>query len=206
MSAFASPDWAWADAPLTCWGWRPRRRIRRSSRSATSPRRGASAAKEKFAPGGKDYLDYREVLGRNDIDAVVIGAPDHWHVPMTVDAVKAGKDVYVEKPISHTIEEGERVEKAVLESKQIVQVGYQQRSWPHFLQAREIVAGGQAGADLAGADVLVSGLRGQHADSARNWTPRRSTGSGSWARRRISHSTRCAARDGAGSGISAAAT
>ena len=92
-----------------------------------------TAAKEKFAPGGKDYVDYREVLERNDIDAVVIGAPDHWHVPMTIDAVKAGKDVYVEKPISHTIEEGERVEKAVLASKQIVQVGYQQRSWPHFL-------------------------------------------------------------------------
>ncbi len=104
-----------------------------------------AAAKEKFAPGGRDYLDYRQVLGRNDIDGVVIGAPDHWHVPMTVDAVKAGKDVYVEKPISHTIEEGVRVEKAVLESKQIVQVGYQQRSWPHFLQAREIVAEGKLG-------------------------------------------------------------
>src|ERR1035438_117726 len=103
------------------------------------------AAKEKFSPGGKEYLDYREVLGRNDIDGVVIGAPDHWHVPMTVDAVKAGKDVYVEKPVSHTIEEGERVEKAVLDSKQVVQVGYQQRSWPHFLQAREIVAEGKLG-------------------------------------------------------------
>src|SRR5512133_2710823 len=93
------------------------------------------AAREKFAPSGKDYLDHREVLERNDIDAVVIGAPDHWHVPMTIDAVSAGKDVYVEKPISHSVEEGERVEKAVLDSKQIVQVGYQQRSWPHFLQA-----------------------------------------------------------------------
>src|ERR1035441_6030480 len=103
------------------------------------------AAKEKFSPGGKEYLDYREVLGRNDIDGVVIGAPDHWHVPMTVDAVKAGKDVYVEKPVSHTIEEGERVQKAVLDSKQVVQVGYQQRSWPHFLQAREIVAEGKLG-------------------------------------------------------------
>jgi predicted dehydrogenase len=103
------------------------------------------AAKEKFAPAGKDYVDYREVLGRSDIDAVVIGAPDHWHVPMTMDAVSAGKDVYVEKPVSHTIAEGEQVEKAVLNSKQLVQVGYQQRSWPHFLQAREIVAGGQLG-------------------------------------------------------------
>lgn len=104
-----------------------------------------TAAKEKFAPGGKDYLDYREVLERNDIDAVVIGAPDHWHVPMVVDAVRAGKDAYCEKPISHTIDEGELVEKAVTGSKQVVQVGYQQRSWPHFQQAREIVAGGGLG-------------------------------------------------------------
>jgi predicted dehydrogenase len=103
------------------------------------------AAREKFAPAGKDYLDYREVLARSDIDAVVIGSPDHWHVRMTVDAVGAGKDVYVEKPVSHTIAEGELVEKAVTGSKQIVQVGYQQRSWPHFLQAREIVAGGKLG-------------------------------------------------------------
>jgi predicted dehydrogenase len=103
------------------------------------------AAKDKFAPQGKDYLDYREVLQRTDIDAVVVGAPDHWHVPMTIDAVKAGKDVYVEKPISHTVEEGERVEAAVSASKQIVQVGYQQRSWPHFLQARDLVADGKLG-------------------------------------------------------------
>jgi predicted dehydrogenase len=103
------------------------------------------AAKEKFAAAGKDYLDYREVLTRRDIDAVVIGAPDHWHVPMVIDAVQSGKDAYVEKPVSHTVAEGERVERAVLASKQIVQVGYQQRSWPHFLQAREIVAGGKLG-------------------------------------------------------------
>lgn len=103
------------------------------------------AAKEKFAPQGKDYVDYREILQRTDVDAVVIGAPDHWHVPMMIDAVKAGKDVYVEKPVSHTIEEGERVEAAVAGSKQIVQVGYQQRSWPHFIQARDIVAEGKLG-------------------------------------------------------------
>jgi predicted dehydrogenase len=103
------------------------------------------AAKEKFAPNGSAYLDYREALGRADIDAVVIGAPDHWHVPMTLDAVRAGKDVYVEKPISHTVQEGEAVEKAVLASKQIVQVGYQQRSWPHFLQAKDVVAEGKLG-------------------------------------------------------------
>src|SRR6185503_9761396 len=109
----------------------------------SEPRR--ATAKEKFAPGGKAYVDYREVLERTDIDAVVIGAPDHWHVPMTIDAVRAGKDAYVEKPISHTIEEGEAAEKAVRGSKQIVQVGYQQRSWPHFLQAKEVVAEGKLG-------------------------------------------------------------
>ncbi len=103
------------------------------------------AAKEKFAPTGKDYLDYRDLLERSDIEAVVIGAPDHWHVPMTVDAVKAGKDVYVEKPVSHTVEQGELVENVVLSSKQVVQVGYQQRSWPHFVQAREMVAEGRLG-------------------------------------------------------------
>jgi predicted dehydrogenase len=103
------------------------------------------AAKEKFAALGKDYLDYREVLERSDVDAVVVGSPDHWHVPMTIDAVKAGKDVYCEKPVSHTVEEGERVERAVLDSKQIVQAGYQQRSWPHFVQAREIVGGEKLG-------------------------------------------------------------
>jgi predicted dehydrogenase len=103
------------------------------------------AAKEKFAPAGNAYLDYREVLQRKDIDAVVVGAPDHWHVPMTIDAVQSGKDVYVEKPISHSVAEGERVEKTVLASKQIVQVGYQQRSWPHFIQARDVIASGKLG-------------------------------------------------------------
>ena len=103
------------------------------------------AAKTKFAPGGQVYLDYRELLERKDIDGVVIGAPDHWHIPMTLDAVAAGKDVYVEKPVSHNIAEGERAEKELAGSKQIVQVGYQQRSWPHFIQARDYIAAGNLG-------------------------------------------------------------
>jgi predicted dehydrogenase len=103
------------------------------------------AAKTKFAAAGQDYLDYRELLERKDIDGVVIGAPDHWHIPMTLDAVSAGKDVYVEKPVSHNIAEGERAEKELAGSKQIVQVGYQQRSWPHFIQAREYIAAGNLG-------------------------------------------------------------
>ena len=107
------------------------------------PRR--KAAVEKYNPAAQDYVDYREVLDRKDIDAVIVATPDHWHVPITIDAVEAGKDVYVEKPISHSIEEGERMLQAMAGSKRVVQVGYQQRSWEHFSAAREIVAGGKLG-------------------------------------------------------------
>ncbi len=104
------------------------------------------AVQEKLAPAARaDYVDYREVLDRNDVDAVIIGSPDHWHVAMTLDAIRSGKDVYVEKPVSHTIEEGERLEKAVSASRQVVQVGYQQRSWEHFRAGREVVASGKLG-------------------------------------------------------------
>ena len=104
------------------------------------------AAQEKLAPAARaDYVDYREVLDRKDVDAVIIGSPDHWHVAMTLDAIQSGKDVYVEKPVSHTIAEGERLEKAVGGSRQVVQVGYQQRSWEHFQAGREVVASGKLG-------------------------------------------------------------
>src|SRR5215217_7580966 len=77
--------------------------------------------------------DYRRILDNREIDAVVIGAPDHWHKKMTLDAIAAGKDVYVEKPVSHTIEEGAEMVKVIEASKQIVQTGTQQRSWDHFI-------------------------------------------------------------------------
>ncbi|MBS1874974.1 MAG: Gfo/Idh/MocA family oxidoreductase [Acidobacteria bacterium] len=102
-------------------------------------------ARAKLAPAASEHLDYREVLDRKDIDAVFIGSPDHWHVPMTIDAVRAGKDVYVEKPVSHSIEEGARLIAAVEASKQIVQVGYQQRSWDIFALGAEIVHSGRLG-------------------------------------------------------------
>src|SRR5215210_6944157 len=93
-------------------------------------------------PATKHYPD---LLDRKDVDAVMIGSPDHWHVPMTVDAVAAGKDVYVEKPLTKTVEEGAVVDKAVAASGRVVQVGYQQRSWPHFRAAGELVASGKLG-------------------------------------------------------------
>lgn len=98
-----------------------------------------------LAPAADMSDDYRRLLERKDIDAVIIGAPDHWHVPMTIDSVRAGKDVYVEKPLTRTVAEGEECIRAVADSKQIVQVGYQQRSWPHFISGRDIVASGKLG-------------------------------------------------------------
>ncbi|QDU96411.1 Gfo/Idh/MocA family protein [Lignipirellula cremea] len=89
--------------------------------------------------------DYRKLLDRSDIDAVLIGSPDHWHTPMTVDACDAGKDVYVEKPLTHNLEEGQSVIDAQNRNKRIVQVGTQQRSMPHLIEAREIIRSGELG-------------------------------------------------------------
>jgi predicted dehydrogenase len=88
---------------------------------------------------------YHEILKRKDIDAVLIASPDHWHVAMTVDACAAGKDVYVEKPLTHSLDEGRRVIEAQDKHKRIVQVGTQQRSMPQFIQARELVRQGRLG-------------------------------------------------------------
>jgi predicted dehydrogenase len=102
-------------------------------------------ARQSLAPNATEHAEYRDLLGRKDIDAVFIGSPDHWHVPMAIDAVRAGKDVYVEKPVSHTIEEGARLIKAVEETGRILQVGYQQRSWDIFQHAAEIIKAGRLG-------------------------------------------------------------
>jgi predicted dehydrogenase len=88
---------------------------------------------------------YHEVLARKDIDAVLIGSPDHWHVPMTVDACGAGKDVYVEKPLTHDLGEGQAVIDSQNRHHRIVQVGTQQRSMTHLIEARELVRAGRIG-------------------------------------------------------------
>jgi predicted dehydrogenase len=89
--------------------------------------------------------DYREVLANQDIDAVLIATPDHWHVRVASDAIAAGKDVYLEKPVTHTLEEGASLIKAVRSSKHILQCGMQQRSWSHFRNAVDIIQGGSLG-------------------------------------------------------------
>ena len=90
------------------------------------------------------HLDYREVL-QKDVDAVIIASPDHWHVRMAVDALAAGKDVYLEKPVTHTLEEGAVLTRAVRSSKQILQCGMQQRSWTHFRDAVDLIQAGSLG-------------------------------------------------------------
>ena len=97
--------------------------------------------------GGKatQALDYRRILDDKDVHAVLIGAPDHWHKTMTLEAIAAGKDVYVEKPVSHSIDEGVAMVTAVEASKQVVQTGTQQRSWDHWILGKQIVDSGKLG-------------------------------------------------------------
>lgn len=89
---------------------------------------------------------HEKILERKDIDGVLIGTSDHWHVPITIDACAAGKDVYVEKPLTHNPSDGPAVIDAQNTHKRIIQVGMQQRSMPQFQKAREIVRSGKLGA------------------------------------------------------------
>lgn len=91
------------------------------------------------------YNDFRELLGRDDIDTVVISTPDHWHVPIAIMAAKAGKDVYCEKPLSLTIAEGRALSDAVKRYGRVFQTGSQQRSDSKFHFACELVGRGGIG-------------------------------------------------------------
>ncbi len=91
------------------------------------------------------YKDFRQILDLKDIDAVVVGTPDHWHALVTVEACKAGKDVYVEKPICRTIDEGKVMVEAARKYNRVVQVGTQQRSGKHFQEAVRLIQQGFIG-------------------------------------------------------------
>ena len=91
------------------------------------------------------YHDYRDVLKRDDIGAVMIATPDHWHTKIAVEAMYAGKDVYCEKPLTLTIAEGKLIEKVVKETSRVFQVGTMQRSMTGFLQAVALVRSGRIG-------------------------------------------------------------
>ena len=91
------------------------------------------------------YGDFRRVLERKDIDAVIVATPDHWHALITIAACEAGKDVYCEKPLSLTVLEGRKMVEAARRNKRVVQAGSQQRSGPHYAQAVKIIQDGGIG-------------------------------------------------------------
>jgi predicted dehydrogenase len=99
----------------------------------------------KDAPGAKSYADYRELLAQPGLDFVFIATPDHHHCPQLLDALAAHKDVYVEKPMSHSLAESARMVAAVRKTKQIVQVGMHRRSAPAMFQAKKVIDDGMLG-------------------------------------------------------------
>jgi predicted dehydrogenase len=107
-------------------------------------RRTDDLVKKNF-PRPKLYVDYRKMLENKDIDAVIIGTPDHWHCLTFVNSLEAGKHVYVEKPIGNSIAEINIMQKAVKSHKKLVQVGQWQRSQPHFVDAINYIKSGKLG-------------------------------------------------------------
>lgn len=105
----------------------------------------ASTQPDSGYKGCTGYNDYREMLARDDIDAVLIATPDHWHSLQAIDAVKAGKDVYCEKPISVTMQEGRRVVEAVRRYGRVFQTGTQYRSIPAIRKVCQFIRDGRLG-------------------------------------------------------------
>jgi len=98
------------------------------------------------APNARNFTDHRKLLEMRELNAVLIATPDHWHAQTSIDALNAGKDVYVEKPLTLTIEEGPAIVKAARVNNRICQVGMQQRSGRHYHQAkREFIDSGKIG-------------------------------------------------------------
>ena len=105
----------------------------------------AAEIREKFQQTPKLYKDFRKMLEQKDIDAIIIGTPDHWHCLMMVMCLEAGKDVYVEKPMGNSIEECNIMVRVAKKHKQVVQVGQQQRSGFIFKKAMDLIKTGQIG-------------------------------------------------------------
>ena len=111
-------------------------------------------ARSAFGGRAVGFADYRDLLRRKDVDVVTIGTPDHWHTKMVVDACRAGKDVYCEKPLTLTIDEGKRLAQVVRDTGRVVQVGSWQRSDQRFRLAVEMVRQGRIG-KLKSVDVVL---------------------------------------------------
>jgi predicted dehydrogenase len=98
------------------------------------------------AADAKSFTDHRKLLEMKELDTVLVATPDHWHAGTAIDALNAGKDLYVEKPLTLRIEEGPRIVKAARVNERVVQVGMQQRSGPHYIRARdEYIRAGKLG-------------------------------------------------------------
>jgi predicted dehydrogenase len=110
------------------------------------------------------HHDYRELCARSDIDVVVIASPDHWHHLQTLDALRNGKDVYLEKPMTYTVEEAREIVEAVEAGERVLQVGSQYTSMDHFWKAKKAVADG-----LLGEVVWVSGGFGRNRNQRGEW-------------------------------------
>ena len=111
----------------------------------TSKREAALARLKKTNPDAVGYVDYGDIMARSDIDAVIIGTPDHWHAAISIDAMRTGKDVFVEKPMALTLDEAAAMVAAEKRYGRILQVGSMQRSDPAMRQAVEIVRNGWIG-------------------------------------------------------------
>jgi len=105
----------------------------------------ANAAEKVMKKKVKVTRHYQEVLDMKDVDLVIIGTPDHWHAAQMIDACKAGKDLYCEKPCSHNIREGRVMIRAAQKHDRIVQIGTYQRSLPHIQEARDYIRSGKLG-------------------------------------------------------------
>ena len=119
-------------------------------------------------------LDYREVLKRSEVDAVIVATPDHWHAPIALAAIDAGKDVYLEKPMTHTIEEAKNIADAVRESGRVLQVGSQTTSSDQWWKARKAIQDGMIGK-------LISSQGSYHRNSlAGEWNATPDRGNRNW--------------------------
>lgn len=115
-------------------------------------------ARERIGPRAEGCRDFRKLLDRADLDAVVIATPDHWHAVQTIWACRAGKDVYVEKPLSITIHEGRRMVEAARQHRRVVQVGTHRRSSALYARVAEWLAGGKIGKVTVGRAYRLSNM------------------------------------------------
>jgi predicted dehydrogenase len=133
----------------------------------------AKAGQSGFS-GTTAYSDFRELLARQDIDAVVIATPDHWHAAIAVRAAEAGKDIYCEKPLSLTVREGRAMVDAARKNRRVFQTGSMQRSWKEFTQAVQLVRSGAIG-EIKRIQVSVGGppkewdLQGEPTPQGLDW-------------------------------------